>query len=255
MNIFVSYPKALAIVVLLSLLFVGTLPGSIVPEASAQTDVENEQVDIKREIYFKRDANYPKLPGLLATNPKPHPENWARKQFGVDENPRGIIGNAVVNYYFQTPKGWKVENTNQRFSSDEDSVIFRLKGSSGVWGAIYKINVTDDSIEDERDLARYFLEHRSSYIDMLEGVDGSEINLVDHLLHGLGLEGSDVINQYESYSTVELPDNSYAGITQYELGTDWGYVIDIYIPTEDLDGVNRTTAYLIGKSFAAYRFR
>ena len=231
---------------------------TIIPTKGSETgNPKSEQVralDIKREVYYESDNNYPNLPDLVNTIPKYHPEKWAKKQFGVDENPRGIIGNEVVNYSFITPKSWKVRNTYRRFSSEEDGVIFRLTGKDGIWGAVYKVDLSDEPIESALELARYFSDRRPHFFGLLEGTTSAEVKTEDYLLHGFSTRGSEMITQYESYSTVELPGGRYASIAQYYVASERGYVVDIYIPSDRLNERNRSTAYIIGKSFIAYRF-
>lgn len=211
-------------------------------------------LEVKREIYYKSETNYKKLPKLVNTIPQNHPEEWAKKRFGVDENPRGIIGNEVVNYYFITPKGWKVKNTYRRFAPEEDSVIFRLTGKGGIWGVIYKVDLSGKSVETPVELARYYLDNRKHFFGLLADRDPADIESKTHLLQGFSTKGRELITQYESYSTVEFPAGRHASIAHYHLAKERGYVMDIYIPSNQLNERNRSTAYIIGKSFIAYRF-
>jgi len=235
-------------IILLSLLIM------IVSTAAAAAE-DSRFLDIKREVYYESDKNYPALPELVNTIPESHPEKWAKKQFGVDENPRGIIGNEVVNYSFITPRGWRLEKTFRRFSPDEDGVIFRLTGKDGVWGAIFKVDLSGRSVENPRELARHYLDNRAQFYGLLEDGNPEDIKSADHLLVGFSTKGSELITQYESYSTIETPEGRYASLAHYHVAAERGYVVDIYIPAGGLDERSRSTAYIIGKSFIAYRFR
>ncbi len=223
-------------------------------EAIGEAGDEDRFLDIKREVYYESEESFPELPELVNTIPESHPEKWAKKQFGVDENPRGIIGNEVVNYSFITPTSWKVENTYRRFSPDEDGVIFRLTGKDGIWGAIFKVDLSGRSIENQRELARYYQDNRARFYGLLENEISGDIKSEDHLLQGYSTKGSELITQYESYSTIESPEGRFSSLAHYHVAAERGYVVDIYIPAGELNEVTRSTAYIIGKSFIAYRF-
>ena len=233
-------------IILLSLL--------IMIASTAAVAEDSRFLDIKREVYYESEESFPELPELVNTIPESHPEKWAKKQFGVDENPRGIIGNEVVNYSFITPKGWKVENTYRRFSPEEDGVIFRLTGKDGVWGAIFKVDLSERSVEKQRELARYFQDNRARFYGLLKDESSEGFKSEDHLLQGFSTKGSGLITQYESYSTIETPKGRFASLAHYHVAAERGYVVDIYVPSGELDAKNRSTAYIIGKSFVAYRF-
>lgn len=235
-------------IILLSLLI-------MIVSTTAAAAEDSRFLDIEREVYYESEEDFTELPKLVNTIPESHPEQWAKKQFGVDENPRGIIGNEVVNYSFITPKGWKVKNTFRRFSPDEDGVIFRLTGKEGIWGAIYKVDLSDRSIETTPALARYYLDNRAHFSGLLKDGIPEDIKSEDHLLQGFSTKGSELITQYESYSTLESSEGRFVSLTHYHVGAERGYVIDIYVPSGELDERNRSTAYIIGKSFIAYRFR
>lgn len=230
--------------------------GLLIMIASTATVAEDSRfLDIEREVYYESKESFPELPELVNTIPESHPDKWAKKQFGVDENPRGIIGNEVVNYSFITPKGWKVENTYRRFSPDEDGVIFRLTGKDGVWGAIFKVDLSERKIGNQLELARYYRGNRARFYGLLEDERSADFKSEDYLLQGFSTKGSELITQYESYSTIETPEGRYASLAHYHVAAERGYVVDIYIPAGELDERSRSTAYIIGKSFIAYRFR
>jgi hypothetical protein len=226
----------------------------IFAQTVAMAEKDTRFLDVKREIYYKSETDYRKLPELVNTIPENHPEEWAKKQLGVDENPRGIIGNEVVNYSFIAPKDWKVKNTTSRFKPEEDGVIFRLTGKDGIWGAIFKVDLSGRSVENQRELARYYQDNRARFFGLLEDESSGEIKSEAHLLQGFSTKGSELITQYESYSTIESSEGRFASLAHYHVAAERGYVVDIYVPSGELDERNRSTAYIIGKSFVAYRF-
>lgn len=208
-----------------------------------------------RERYYEGNSNYQELPELETADPGVYGKSWTLREYGVDENPYGIIGEAVVNYSFRTPKNWSVKNTVRRFASGEDMLIFRITGEKGIWGIVTKVKLSGTSIDDEKEFARYYANRRSDFMALLEDIDGAEVSTKLHFIQGLTTGKSEEVSHYESYSTMEFPDGKYANIAQYLLQKDLGYVVDMYIPHESLNQRTRSIAYMIGRSFTVYRFR
>ena len=208
----------------------------------------------KREIYYQSNEAYGELPKLDAAEPNSLAKSWTDHRYGVDENPEGIIGSAVASYAFRVPKGWKVKNTFRRFSPGEDMVVFRLEGEEGVWGAITKVELAGKAVKNEKELAQYYSDHRSSFIGLLKDADSSSFSTKLHLIQGFSSIRTEPIEHYESYSTVEFSRGKYADISHYELQGNLGYIVDVFIPAGELNRENRSIAFLIGESFSVYRF-
>ena len=214
-----------------------------------------EEVEtLERKVFYEEESYSPGLPELELTDSKNYFKTWTRREYGVDENPYGIIGSAVVSYSFRTPGTWSVKITSRRFASGEDMIIFRLTGESGIWGSITKVNLRDKSIKSGDEFARYYTRERSSFMALLGDVKDSEIDSKMHLIQGFSDNEGDFVDHYESYSSVEIRGEKFASLAGYELRRDLGYVVDIYIPFDDLNRETRTMAYALGKSFTVYRF-
>jgi hypothetical protein len=253
-------PEVRSLSVLLAIVFlIAITPGLILVRADTGIDQPSEEsieekVSLDRRIFFKDQSSFPDLPDLKLTDLANYRKSWPRKKYGVDENPHGIIGSAVVSYYFRTPRNWSVKNTSRRFASGKDMVIFRLTGESGVWGTIAKINLKDKSIENEDEFARYYSQNRPSFLALPGDLNSSEVASKLHLIQGFTDVENEFIKHYESYSSVETPRGKFVSVAGYEIKGNLGYVVDIYIPIEEFDRSTRTVAYGIGTSFKVYRF-
>lgn len=223
-------------------------------EANEKENYGGKSVRV-RQRYYEGNSNYRELPGLEIADSGVYGKSWTLREYGVDENPYGIIGEAVVSYSFRTPKNWSVKNTIRRFASGEDMLIFRITGEKGIWGIVTRVKLPGSSFDDEREFARYYASRRSDFMALLEDIDDAEVTTKLNFIQGLTTRKSEEVSHYESYSTVEFPDGKYANVAQYLLRKDLGYVVDMYIPHESLNQRLRTVAYMIGKSFTVYRFR
>ena len=253
-------PEVRSLFVLLAIVFlIAVTLGLILVRADTGIDQPPEEsIDKKaslyRRIFFKDQSSFPHLPDVELTDLETYRKSWARREYGIDENPYGIIGSAVVSYYLRTPRNWAVKNTSRRFASGEDMVIFRLTGESGMWGTITKLNLRDKSIEDEDKFARYYTQNRPSFLALSGDLNSSEVVSKLHLIQGFTDVKDEFTEHYESYSSVETPRGKFVSVAGYEIKGDLGYVVDIYIPIEEFDRSTRTMAYGIGTSFKVYRF-
>ncbi|MCF7875743.1 hypothetical protein K9M06_01675 [Candidatus Bipolaricaulota bacterium] len=250
-------PIFIALILLLILLNLsfftinGVNTGVVKVAAAGEDGGENERI---RKVYYETDADYPELPKLDVSSTSDYIKSWDDKRYGVDENPRGIIGSAVSSYAFRVPKNWKVKNTFRRFSPGEDMVVFRLEGENGIWGSITKLEFPGKEISDEREFALYYNERKPRFVDLLSGINRSEVTAKLHLLQGFSSIRTDSIEFYESYSTVEIQEDDYANIAQYKVQANLGYVVDVYVPVSKLSRNTRSLAFMIGRSFRVYRF-
>jgi len=226
---------------------------NIIAQASEEGLIE-EAAALERKVFYEEGSYSPGLPELELTDSKNYFKTWARKEYGVDENPYGIIGSAVASYYFRTPRSWSVKNTSRRFASGKDMIVFRLTGEGEIWGLITKVNLKGKSIENEVEFARYYTQNRPSFMALIEDLEGSEVVSNLHLILGFADSNNEFIEHYETYSSIEIPKGKFASIASYEVKDDLGYVVDIYIPIEEFDGSTRTMAYSIGTSFKVFRF-
>ena len=242
------------------LILTGT-PGFLIAGANnssfAQASEEGlteEVAVLERKVLYEEESYSPGLPELELTDSKNYFKTWTRREYGVDENPYGIIGSAVVTYSFRTPGTWSVKITSRRFASGEDMIIFRLTGESGIWGSITKVNLRDKSIKSGDEFARYYTRERPSFMALLGDLKDYEVDSKLHLIQGFSSTEGSFVEHYESYSSVEIRGREFASIAGYELRADLGYVVDIYIPLEEFNSTTRTMAYALGKSFTVYRF-
>ena len=254
-------PGVRSVSVLLSVVFlIAITPDLILVRAGTDNIDQSPEESIEKKasleprIFFKDQSSFPNLPDLELTDLETYRKSWARREYGIDENPHGIIGSAVASYYFRTPRSWSVKNASRRFASGKDMVIFRLTGESGMWGTITKINLKDKSIESEDDFARYYAQNRPHFMALLGDLKDTEVISKLHLIQGFADVKNEFIEHYESYSSVEMPGGKFASVAGYEIRGDLGYVVDIYIPIEEFDRSTRTLAYGIGTSFKVYRF-
>jgi len=255
-------PQAGLAYISISIILILTItPGFFIAGAnnnsSAQASEEGlteEVAALERKVFYEDESYSPGLPELELTDSKIYFKTWARKEYGVDENPYGIIGSAVASYYFRTPRSWSVKNTSRRFASGEDMIIFRLTGESGIWGSITKVNLRDKSIKSGDEFARYYTSKRPSFMALLGDIKSSVVDSKLHLIQGFRTTEGIFVEHYESYSSVEIRGEKLASVAGYEIKDGLGYVVDIYIPIEEFDRSTRTMAYGIGTSFKVFRF-
>lgn len=238
-------------------------PNSEVDTSQATSDKSQESGEIEKttseersestwfnqEVYYKQDSNYEKLPQL--SNPGEdffsYNELLSKHRYGVDRDGDGAIGGGEVEYGFSIPEGWIVENTSGKFSPYQNKVLFRLYGNSGIWGAITILDLSDVTVENEREFARFYSRKKSFLRNLFMDVDLSDITKEMHVLRGLGLTTK--FSYYETYSTVKTPKNKYANLSYYRMNLDLGFVLEIFIPIEEVNFKTRFLAYMMGTTY------
>lgn len=227
------------------------------PSISSQNNKESSEMTVEKEVYYEQESDFrelPELPNITKEEFYSYFEAWSTHKYGTDENDDGVIGEEEVNYEFQTPKSWIIENTTGEFSLSENKVLFRLYGDEGIWATISEVDLSNVSAMNRVELAKYYNRKRSFLSSLKSELGSSDITKNMHILQKLSIFGTDVIYYCETYSVVKTPQGNYANIAYYQNNIKLGFVMDIYIPLEKLNQQTRLMAYTMGTSFISHDF-